>query len=98
MNSVSEDGDDYQDDADQAESEPAAPKEDSDEELDEDAPPKVTFIPLPKLRDAGGIEYVDHRLHQNTLEFLKDLKANNRRPWLKCEFIPPPSLKTPKFY
>ncbi|KAK0641062.1 hypothetical protein B0T16DRAFT_207034 [Cercophora newfieldiana] len=57
--------------------------EDSEEEFDEDAPPKVTFIPIPKLRDTDGIEYTDEKLHQNTLAFLKDLKANNKRPWLK---------------
>jgi hypothetical protein len=45
----------------------------------------VTFIPLPKLRDTGGIEYADDRLHPNTLAFLKDLKANNKRSWLKCK-------------
>lgn len=58
--------------------------QDSDDEFDEDAPPKVTFIPLPKLRDTGGIEYADDRLHPNTLAFLGDLKANNKRSWLKC--------------
>ncbi|KAM7202517.1 Conserved hypothetical protein (DUF2461) domain containing protein [Rhypophila sp. PSN 637] len=54
-----------------------------DSELDEDEVPKVTFEPLPKLRDTNGIEYEDDRLHQNTLEFLKDLKKNNKRTWLK---------------
>ncbi|KAK7409001.1 hypothetical protein QQX98_008820 [Neonectria punicea] len=59
-------------------------KEDDDEDSDdEDAPPKVTFIPLPKLLDPGGIEYEDEKLHPNTVLFLKELKANNRRPWLK---------------
>lgn len=43
----------------------------------------VTFEPLPQLRDAGGIEYEDTRIHPNTLAFLKDLKANNKRSWLK---------------
>lgn len=57
--------------------------EDSEDEFDEDAPPKVTFIPLPKLRDTGGVEYADDRLHPNTLAFLGDLKANNKRSWLK---------------
>ncbi|KAK3384568.1 hypothetical protein B0T24DRAFT_654698 [Lasiosphaeria ovina] len=57
--------------------------DDSDDEIDEDAPPKVTFIPLPKLRDTGGVEYADERLHKNTFAFLKDLKANNKRSWLK---------------
>ncbi|KAK3332167.1 hypothetical protein B0T19DRAFT_97204 [Cercophora scortea] len=57
--------------------------DDDDEDIDEDAPPKVTFIPHVKLRDTGGVDYADDRLHQNTLEFLKDLKANNQRKWLK---------------
>ncbi|KAH7013513.1 hypothetical protein EDB80DRAFT_863465 [Ilyonectria destructans] len=59
-------------------------QEDDDEDSDDsDAPPKVTFIPLPKLLDHGGIEYEDAKLHPNTVLFLKELKANNRRPWLK---------------
>ncbi|KAL2131751.1 hypothetical protein VTI74DRAFT_4651 [Chaetomium olivicolor] len=70
--------DDYKDEG----QEPEQRDEESDE-FDEDAPPKVTFIPLPKLRDTGGIEYADDRLHPNTLAFLKDLKANNKRSWLK---------------
>lgn len=80
-----EEGDDYKEEADEVEQ----PADDSDEDIDEDAPPKVTFIPLPKLRDTGGIEYADDRLHPNTLAFLKDLKANNKRTWLKCK---PPNL------
>lgn len=59
--------------------------EDDEGEFDEDARPKVTFIPLPKLRDDGGIGYEDDRAHPNTLLFLKDLKANNKRSWLKCK-------------
>jgi len=78
---VSEDGDEdnYQD-------EPAEDDDvkESESEVDEDAPPKVTFIPIPKLRDTGGVDYVDDQLHQNTLDFLADLKANNKRAWLKC--------------
>ncbi|KAK4238458.1 hypothetical protein C8A03DRAFT_15072 [Achaetomium macrosporum] len=74
-------GDDYKEEEEQEAEQNA---EDSDEEFDEDAPPKVTFVPLPKLRDTGGIEYADDRLHPNTLAFLKDLKANNKRSWLKA--------------
>lgn len=59
--------------------------EESDDEFDEGAPPKVTFIPLIQLRDTNGIEYEDHRVHPNTLAFLRDLKANNKRTWLKGE-------------
>jgi hypothetical protein len=93
-----DDGDDYRDDDDdddekeeeeeeEEESEQEKHAEDgSDDEVDEDAPPKVTFIPLPKLRDTGGIAYADDRLHPNTLAFLKDLKANNKRAWLKGRY------------
>lgn len=59
-----------------------------DEEVDEDAPMKVTFIPRKQMRGEGGIEYLDDRLHPNTLAFLKDLKANNRREWLKGRIQP----------
>ncbi|RDA88041.1 hypothetical protein CP532_5308 [Ophiocordyceps camponoti-leonardi (nom. inval.)] len=60
-------------------------EEDEDEEdEDEDAPPKVEIIPLEKLRDDGGVSYEDHKLHRNSLLFLKDLKANNKRSWLKA--------------
>jgi hypothetical protein len=55
----------------------------SDDDFDEEAPPKVTFIPLIKMRDEGGIEYADDKLHPNTLAFLTDLKANYKRTWLK---------------
>ncbi|KAI0438964.1 hypothetical protein F4803DRAFT_70568 [Xylaria telfairii] len=57
----------------------------NDESEDDDASdePKVTFIPLPELRDTNGIEYEDTKVHPNTLLFLGDLKANNKRSWLK---------------
>lgn len=80
------DGDDYQDEPEDAEAE--AEDDDDDSESDDDAPPQVTFIPLPKMRDTGGIEYADDRLHPNTLAFLRDLKANNKRSWLKCRPFP----------
>lgn len=67
--------------------EEASPEDVADEEeesFDESAPPKITYIPLPKLRDTGGVPYEDSRLHKNTMLFLKDLKANNQRTWLKC--------------
>ncbi|KAI1371075.1 hypothetical protein F4677DRAFT_436698 [Hypoxylon crocopeplum] len=44
---------------------------------------RITFIPAVQLRDTGGVDYEDARLHKNTLLFLKDLKANNERGWLK---------------
>lgn len=53
------------------------------EDFDEEAPGKLTFIPLPKMRPTGAQSYEDDRLHPNTLLFLKDLKANNKRTWLK---------------
>lgn len=68
-------------------------EEENEDEDDEDAPRKVEIIPLVKMRDTGGVEYEDHRLHKNTLLFLKDLKANNKRPWLKCE-LPWPDKET----
>ncbi|KAK4150375.1 hypothetical protein C8A00DRAFT_18077 [Chaetomidium leptoderma] len=79
-----QDRDDYKEEAEEAEEAGPDAEEESDDELDEDAPPKVTFTPLPKLRDTGGIEYADDRLHPNTLAFLADLKANNKRTWLKA--------------
>jgi hypothetical protein len=80
---ASEDEDDVYYNDDEAPQDDAADDED-DDSFDEDAPPKVTYIPLPKLRDTGGIPYEDNRLHKNTMLFLKDLKANNKRTWLKC--------------
>lgn len=57
---------------------------DYDDDGDDDEDPRVTFIPHVKMRDTGGVPYQDDRLHKNTLLFLKDLKANNKRTWLKC--------------
>ncbi|KAI1631450.1 hypothetical protein F4809DRAFT_166433 [Biscogniauxia mediterranea] len=57
--------------------------DDDDEDEDEDGDDRITFIPLPQLRDTGGVEYADTRLHRNTMLFLRDLKANNQRSWLK---------------
>ncbi|SMR52123.1 unnamed protein product [Zymoseptoria tritici ST99CH_3D1] len=45
--------------------------------------PGVTIIKKPKARPAGNVKYADETIHPNTLLFLKDLKANNNRPWLK---------------
>ncbi len=44
----------------------------------------MTFIPLEGLRGDGGVPYEDERIHKNTLLFLGDLRANNKRSWLKC--------------
>ncbi|KAI8723892.1 hypothetical protein NCS52_00246000 [Fusarium sp. LHS14.1] len=63
--------------------EPSEENDEDDDEDDEDAPPKVTIMPLEKLRDTDGMDYEDFKVHKNTLLFLRDLKANNKRPWLK---------------
>lgn len=62
-------------------------QEEEEGEEEDDAPRKVVILPLEKLRDTGGVDYADHKVHRNTLLFLKDLKANNRRAWLKCELL-----------
>ncbi|KAK4934788.1 hypothetical protein LTR10_024028 [Elasticomyces elasticus] len=46
-------------------------------------PGKQVFIAKPKPRGDGGIRYVPERIHPNTMAFLKDLKNNNDREWLK---------------
>ncbi|KAH6610586.1 glycoside hydrolase family 92 [Trichoderma cornu-damae] len=60
-----------------------ADEDDGGEEDDDDGPRKVEIIPLEKLRDTGGVAYEDHKVHKNTMLFLRDLKANNKRTWLK---------------
>ena len=47
------------------------------------APGEAVFIKLPKAREAGKVPYADSTIHPNTLLFLKDLRANNDREWLK---------------
>ena len=47
-------------------------------------PGKQVFIQKPKARGDGGIQYVPERIHPHTFEFLKDLKKNNDRIWLKA--------------
>ncbi|XDG06204.1 hypothetical protein ABKA04_005819 [Annulohypoxylon sp. FPYF3050] len=64
-----------------AKSEESEVEEDDDDDDDEDN--LITFIPALKLRDLDGVDYEDERLHKNTFLFLKDLKANNNRKWLK---------------
>ena len=46
-------------------------------------PGQEVFIKLPKAREAGKTPYKDEMVHPNTMLFLKDLKANNDREWLK---------------
>lgn len=38
---------------------------------------------VPTAKDAGDTPYEEERIHPNTMEFLRDLKNNNRREWLK---------------
>ncbi|KAK0668479.1 hypothetical protein QBC41DRAFT_276857 [Cercophora samala] len=58
--------------------------DDDDNNDDSDSPPKeVTFTPLPPLRPPGSTPYRPHTLHPNTLLFLSDLQANNKRAWLQ---------------
>ncbi len=45
-------------------------------------------IELPGIKDPGDIPYEDKRVHPNTLDFLRDLKKNNRREWLKFHDAP----------
>jgi hypothetical protein len=64
---------------------PSPDDEDDEDDSDQEArPPKVTIIPLPKAREAGDVPYEDGRIHENTMLFLKDLKANNNREWMRC--------------
>jgi hypothetical protein len=49
-------------------------------------PGKQIFIEKPKPRGDGGIKYVPGKIHPNTMEFLKDLKKNNDREWLKSVY------------
>ncbi|KAL9092801.1 MAG: hypothetical protein Q9165_004219 [Trypethelium subeluteriae] len=46
-------------------------------------PGNQVVIKKPKPREAGKIPYTDDSIHPNTLLFLKDLKKNNDREWLK---------------
>lgn len=92
----SEGSDNFEADEDEDKDEDEYEHEDEDEEQrelndgddsadDEDARPRVKVIPLEKMRDTGGVEYENGKLHKNTMLFLRDLKANNVRSWLKCE-------------
>lgn len=47
------------------------------------APGEEVIIKLPKARQPGKTPYKDDTIHPNTMLFLKDLKANNDREWLK---------------
>ncbi|KAI6082932.1 hypothetical protein F4821DRAFT_245784 [Hypoxylon rubiginosum] len=56
---------------------------DAEEDSDDDEENRITFIPAVQLRDLDGVDYEDTKIHKNTFLFLKDLKANNQRNWLK---------------
>jgi hypothetical protein len=45
----------------------------------------ATIIPHERLRPLGGVEYADYKVHGNTLLYLKDLRANNKRAWFKSK-------------
>ncbi|KAG9645123.1 hypothetical protein KCU64_g11059, partial [Aureobasidium melanogenum] len=47
------------------------------------APGTQIIIKKPKPRTPGNTPYSDTTIHPNTMLFLKDLKANNDREWLK---------------
>lgn len=46
-------------------------------------PGTQVVIKKPQARPAGKTPYNDESIHPNTLLFLKELKANNERQWLK---------------
>ena len=69
--------------------------DEEDDSDDESRPPKVTIIPLPKAREAGDVPYEDGRIHENTMLFLKDLKANNNREWMRCKLPRSDALAAP---
>lgn len=66
------------------EADAAEEDEEPGEDDDDNDGPQSYSIPLPKARDAGDQPYEDSRIHPNTFLFLRDLKANNNREWLKC--------------
>ncbi|KAJ4410547.1 hypothetical protein N0V91_002034 [Didymella pomorum] len=43
------------------------------------------IIKKPKARDAGDTPYTESTIHPNTMLFLKEIKANNDRKWLKLQ-------------
>lgn len=48
-------------------------------------PGNEVVIKKPKARPAGRIPYSDESIHPNTFLFLKELKENNNREWLKSK-------------
>lgn len=66
------------------------------------APGTQIIIKKPKPRTPGKTPYSDITIHPNTMLFLKDLKANNDREWLKSKCLPIPKTvhlaPVPKLY
>lgn len=50
-------------------------------------PGTQVIIKKPKARPAGKVPYAHETIHPNTLLFLADLKANNKRDWLKSRLF-----------
>jgi hypothetical protein len=59
--------------------------ENKDSDAEDNNEPESYTVPFPKAREAGDTPYANDRIHPNTLLFLKELKANNNRDWLKCK-------------
>lgn len=59
------------------------------------APGTQIIIKKPKPRTPGNTPYSDTTIHPNTMLFLKDLKANNDREWLKSKFLRDPDHHAP---
>ena len=57
-------------------------------------PGSEVIIKKPKARGAGKTPYSDDTIHPNTFLFLKDLKQNNDRQWLKSMIHHSPFLLT----
>lgn len=59
------------------------------------APGTQIIIKKPKPRTPGNTPYSDITIHPNTMLFLKDLKANNDREWLKSKCLRNPNHCAP---
>lgn len=75
--------DDYQPDAEEDQSERDEPPTLENDVEEEDYQRRTTIIPHEKLRPLDGVEYSNTRVHKNTLLYLKDLRINNNRDWMK---------------